>query len=177
MSMLEKILERQKKQREAIHLDAIPPADVTPAPSPSPAAPPTFTCPLCNSARAWTDRYGGGPHCFTCSPAPSRSLVAELIGDWPSESRQRLASANLSNAKSAQHLDAKSEAATPHLDAAAARSHTIATLDDSGAMESRQDAADAALARRIAFHEDLQRRWDRFCNRPPSAVIAIAEPA
>jgi hypothetical protein len=173
MSMLEKILERQKKQREAIHLDAIPPADVTPAPSPIA----TFTCPHCHSARAWTDRYGGGPHCFTCSPAPSKSLVAELIGDWPSESRQRLASANLSNAKSAQHLDAKSEAATPHLDAAAAQGRTIATLDDSGPVDRAQHAADEAQARRIAFHEDLQARWDRFCNRPSSAVIAIAEPA
>jgi hypothetical protein len=157
------------------HLEASPAsADVTPAPR----SPSTFTCSACQSHLGWIDRYNGGPHCSSCRPAPSQSLVASLIGDWPGEKTTTQFSDSEKGVADRNHLDAKGEAVSPaHLAAAEAQGRTITTLDESGAADRARDAADAILARRIAYQIDFTERMDRKLGRPPTVCFAIADPS
>jgi hypothetical protein len=165
----------------APHIAPLPPEDS------EETSPSTFTCPVCHGARGWVDRYANPPHCFACVPIPSPSLVASLVGDWPADSHRRLKVGQKANREFSDsekggadrnHLDASGKAASPtHLAAAEAQGRTIATLDESGAVEARENAADAILARRIAYQIDFTERMDRRLGRPPTNVITITEPS
>jgi hypothetical protein len=79
MGVMSKLLESHQAQpAAAITLPApegrsAEPATDRPWPSTWPAPAP---CPACLSPGFWVDVYGGGPHCRSCNPPSSPSLVA-----------------------------------------------------------------------------------------------------